>query len=1064
MNKTTMAAVSAIIIAAVLMMTVAPASDAADGDGTETTLDFGGFLKAVEDSNYNYNPTQTVTVQWSPTTACTGGANHTCLFTGGDKPPADGNNAQRIQSSNAQYQIFSNADSITISNVKFVFVPAYFTICTGNAWGGTASKDKIVNAELQFLNSGDLTIRNCEFNQVIVSPYGLGNNGTTSVSTTIEYCKFNDVANTYAIKDVYSTNATITGCDFDGCSGGIYFEGTREKGQYTISNNTFTDMDANTSANRENSRGLIQFSAQGDYSESTISITGNDCDADTSVLLQLNPTVTEKIDSEKIQEDNTFSGDLFVGNMIYLDPENGDDTNGGVSETYPVKTFQKALSIVAENGTIVLMNDMSSNSTIAVDRDVTFTLNLAGNDIVVNGSVAIRVQNGDLTIIDSTATMSMDETTWTVTYSGGRIESTTHAIQVEGSTGASLTLVSGMIESTGNCGVYVLGNQTPGGNGAAYDNSFTMDGGYIHAREFGAAVAGIGATFTFNDGYIVTVDNAAIAGNGTNDTERYDGGTVININGGTAVSNITSSGYISCGVYHPQSGTLNITGGKIVSTSGIGILMRGGEYSMTDGEVIALGTGEGKVGDSKIITSGSGIFVDMDSAYYDNDNIDVGVKGGTVSSDGDAIKFLDSVGGEDPKDYIQVTGGTFSSDVSGFLADGFQYGDDGKVVFDSASYEVVVYDADGYVVGGFETLEEAVAAATAGQRIELQADVELDKMLDIKVDGITLDLNGKKIAASENYNSTFENDSFLINVGNDGAPIENVTIMDGTIVGTAKNKHPVNIYDSDGIVLRDLTIDATDIPKGAPLVVAGSSVTLGGEMTFIGGPWGYSVNLGIGSQSDKTSTSVSTKAGTSLHFNGVAVGFYADQGADKTAKLTFGEGTEYDYDRSSFELYDAAETSTLTTPGETPIDRVQNPLYSVTINVTPADAEIVVEGYDGTVTSGTAFEIEKGDYKVTITKEGYTQIVETISVPADGESFTFTMKSTDVDPTPGGDDDPVSPPAGGDDDEDLPPIIRPGGSGSSSSDDDTVTIVACAAAAAVAAILAVFLIYAYRKD
>ena len=52
-----------------------------------------------------------------------------------------------------------------------------------------------------------------------------------------------------------------------------------------------------------------------------------------------------------------------------------------------------------------------------------------------------------------------------------------------------------------------------------------------------------------------------------------------------------------------------------------------------------------------------------------------------------------------------------------------------------------------------------------------------------------------------------------------------------------------------------------------------------------------------------------------------------------------------------------------------------------------------------------------------------------------------------------------------DDDSPLPPIIGPGGSGSSSSgDDDTVTIVACAAAAAVAAILAVFLIYAYRKD
>ena len=68
---------------------------------------------------------------------------------------------------------------------------------------------------------------------------------------------------------------------------------------------------------------------------------------------------------------------------------------------------------------------------------------------------------------------------------------------------------------------------------------------------------------------------------------------------------------------------------------------------------------------------------------------------------------------------------------------------------------------------------------------------------------------------------------------------------------------------------------------------------------------------------------------------------------------------------------------------------------------------------------------------------------------------------TDPEPTPGGDDEPGTTPGG--EDEDLPPVIRPGTS-SSTSDDDTVTIVACAAAAAVAAILAVFLIMAYRKD
>ena len=55
--------------------------------------------------------------------------------------------------------------------------------------------------------------------------------------------------------------------------------------------------------------------------------------------------------------------------------------------------------------------------------------------------------------------------------------------------------------------------------------------------------------------------------------------------------------------------------------------------------------------------------------------------------------------------------------------------------------------------------------------------------------------------------------------------------------------------------------------------------------------------------------------------------------------------------------------------------------------------------------------------------------------------------------------DSSSLPSVGDDDE-LPPFIPT----QPAEDDDTVTIVACAAAAAVAAILAVFLIYAYRKD
>lgn len=64
-----------------------------------------------------------MTVEWSPSSACTdnrGAGNHNCLFEG-EAPQPDGNNAQ--------YQIFSGQDDVTIANVNFKFVPADFTLC-----------------------------------------------------------------------------------------------------------------------------------------------------------------------------------------------------------------------------------------------------------------------------------------------------------------------------------------------------------------------------------------------------------------------------------------------------------------------------------------------------------------------------------------------------------------------------------------------------------------------------------------------------------------------------------------------------------------------------------------------------------------------------------------------------------------------------------------------------------------------------------------------------------------------------------------------------------------------
>ncbi len=84
----------------------------------------------VAESGYSYDG-QGVTVEWSPSSACTdnrGAGNHNCLFEG-EAPQPDGNNAQRGQGNNAQYQIFSGQDDVTIANVNFKFVPTDFTLC-----------------------------------------------------------------------------------------------------------------------------------------------------------------------------------------------------------------------------------------------------------------------------------------------------------------------------------------------------------------------------------------------------------------------------------------------------------------------------------------------------------------------------------------------------------------------------------------------------------------------------------------------------------------------------------------------------------------------------------------------------------------------------------------------------------------------------------------------------------------------------------------------------------------------------------------------------------------------
>lgn len=276
------------LLSLLMVFTMMPAMAMANESDAGRTIDFATFLEEVEEADYDYDG-KGVTVEWRSSSACTDNRHdHSCLLEGEDKKP-DGNNPQRGQAPNAQYQVFNEQTDVRITNVNFKFNPADFTLCMNSDWKGEFSAENIKNAELQMLNTGNVSFSGCDFDGVIVSPFG------SKGESAFTECDFKNVYDAYAIKDIYSPNASITGCTFDNCGGGIYFEGNTDKESIVIENNVFTNIDTNAAEGKQFTRGLIQFSANGDYSNADITITGNSSTGEAAVIRQLNTTITSDV-------------------------------------------------------------------------------------------------------------------------------------------------------------------------------------------------------------------------------------------------------------------------------------------------------------------------------------------------------------------------------------------------------------------------------------------------------------------------------------------------------------------------------------------------------------------------------------------------------------------------------------------------------------------------------------------------------------------------------------------------------------------------------------------------
>ena len=417
-------------------------------------------------------------------------------------------------------------------------------------------------------------------------------------------------------------------------------------------------------------------------------------------------------------------------------------------------TLKEAVDAVqpGTKGYINILGDASFDDLRIDGKRITINLQthtVKGNNIAVNGVEG--VEDTYLTILDSKAkSLSVDATNnYKVSYTtSGTLELTG---SICASNGAGIKVESGTVVSTQDIALFALGDVTGQKDIAS---SIEITGGYVKAQEFGASPQGRGASVTVNGAAVIeSLDNAAVAGHGTNTSEEKRGGTSITISGKCwLIGRIQTPGYAACGIYHPQQGNLTIKYSRgipnIVAINGAGIVMRGGTLDYRAGNIIATGDASfvGKVGDSRVVVGTSGIVYDRDCDYYDAANVKIKISDNSgekkVVGAKAAIEVINDKA-QDISGVFDIQGGQFSSDVSAYVDP-----TEREVFEHEGTYYVGKFKAQ--VKGGlkYETALTAINKAPAGSTVVLLKDCSESGRAPEVTKNVTLDLNGKNLTFS----------------------------------------------------------------------------------------------------------------------------------------------------------------------------------------------------------------------------------------------------------------------------------------------------------------------------
>ena len=346
------------------------------------------------------------------------------------------------------------------------------------------------------------------------------------------------------------------------------------------------------------------------------------------------------------------------------------------------------------------------------------------------------------------------------------------------------------------------------------DVTLTVKNGKVVSSQLAGLIpSAMSGTITYNNSKLV-FDGVEMTANGHSGIETNGSNT----NDTVTLKNSTLNVPNGYGIYFPSSGTLTIDN-SVINAKTMGVQVCSGSLNISGAGTAITVTGDGiaKTENDGAIEDGAAISIVNRTGYKGLSNIEV--KDGKFKANGTnaavkAYKWENQTASafDNSKNVVAISGGTFSSAVDkslcaeGYIptqnADGTYGVKEGKYVAEIGSQ-------------GYESLQEAVAAAEDGQTVTLLADATEDVVIS---KSITLDLGGKTLTNTNAGKATIS---------------VTVTVKNGNVVG-GNDYYNIEVTKNSGADLTLTDVTATAGNTGSSMIDNWGTLTITSG-TYTGG-------------------------------------------------------------------------------------------------------------------------------------------------------------------------------------------------------------------------------------